>query len=156
MGFTLRAALDCLPPDAHVLVAELVLAVVEWNRGSLGPLANHPLDDPRVHVEVGDVVAILRASPDRFDAVILDVDNGPVALTASSNAGLYDRHGVAAVRASLTPGGVVTVWSVRDDPQFARRLRTAGFSVQRERVHSRPSKGGSTHTVFVGHKIDLP
>ena len=152
MGFTLRAALDCLPPTAHVLVAELVPAIVEWNHGPLGALAKHPLNDPRVQIEECDVAATLRMSPGRFDAVLLDVDNGPTALTASSNAGLYDDQGVAAVRTSLTPGGVLAVWSARDDRQFARRLRTAGFSVQRERVRSRPSGGGARHTIFVAHK----
>lgn len=156
MGFTLRAALDCLPLAARVLVAELVPAVVAWNHGPLGALAKHPLDDPRVHVEEGDVGATMRSSPGRFDAVLLDVDNGPVALTASSNAALYDCRGVAAARRSLTPGGVLAVWSARDDPQFERRLRTAGFSVQRERVRSRLSGGASRHTILVAHNADSP
>jgi spermidine synthase len=154
MGFTLRAALDLLPLAARVLVVELVPAVVEWNHGPLGPLAKHPLNDPRVHIEEGDVAASLRTSPGRFDAVLLDVDNGPTALTASSNAGLYDDQGVAAVRAALTASGVLAVWSARDDPQFVRRLRTAGFSVQRERVRSRQSGGGARHTIFVAHKVN--
>jgi spermidine synthase len=154
MGFTLRAALDHLPLAARVLVAELVPAVVEWNHGPLGALAKHPLSDPRVQIEECDVAAILRTSPGRFDAVLLDVDNGPTALTASSNAGLYDDQGVAAVRASLRPGGVLAVWSARDDPQFERRLRISGFSVQRDRVRSRPSGGGARHTVFVAHKVN--
>ena len=93
MGFTLRATLDLLPPDAAVVVAELVPAVVEWNRGVLGPLAGHPLKDRRVHVEVGDVADTLRASAGRFDAVLLDVDNGPAAFTTTGNAGLYDDRG---------------------------------------------------------------
>ena len=152
MGFTLRAALDCLPQAARVLVAELVPAVVEWNRGQLGALASRPLDDPRVQVEEGDVAAIMRSSPGRFDAVILDVDNGPVALTASSNARLYDRDGVAVALASLAPDGVLAVWSPRDDLQFERRLRAAGFGVQRERVRSRLGGRGSRHTILVAHK----
>ena len=101
MGFTLRATLDLLPPDATVIVAELVPAVIEWNRGPLGPLAGHPLKDRRVAVHVGDVAATLRSSPGRFDAVLLDVDNGPAAFTASHNAGLYDDRGLAAARAAL-------------------------------------------------------
>lgn len=149
MGFTLRAALDHLPPAARVLVAELVPAVVEWNHGPLGALANHPLNDPRVDIEECDVAAVVRASPGRFDAVLLDVDNGPTALTVSSNASLYDDRGVAALRASLTPGGVLALWLARDEPRFERRLRTAGFSVQRERVRSRPSAGGAKHTIVV-------
>ena len=150
MGFTLRQALDCLPLAARVVVAELVPDVVAWNRGPLGALAKHPLDDPRVRVEEGDVAATMRASPGEFDAILLDVDNGPVALTASSNAALYNRDGVAAARAALRPGGVLAVWSARDDPQFERRLRAAGFSVERTRVRSRPSRG-SRHTVLVAH-----
>lgn len=151
MGFTLRAALDILPPDARLVVAELVPAVVEWNRGPLGALAGHPLDDPRVHLEEGDVAAIMRSSPGRFDAVLLDVDNGPVALTASSNTGLYDPQGVAVARASLRPGGVLAVWSARDERRFERLLRAAGFSVRRERVSRRLKKGGSRHTILVAH-----
>ena len=101
MGFTLRATLDLLPPDATVVVAELVAAVVEWNRAPLGPLAGHPLKDKRVRVVVEDVGQTLRASEHRFDAVLLDVDNGPSAFTASSNAALYDDRGLAAAREGL-------------------------------------------------------
>jgi spermidine synthase len=151
MGFTLRAALDCLPPAAQILVAELVPAVVEWNLGPLGALAQRPLDDLRVRIEEGDVAAIMRSSPGRFDAVLLDVDNGPVALTAASNAGLYDDAGVAAARAALRPGGVLAVWSARDERSFERRLRAAGFSVQRERVRSRLKDSGSRHTILLAH-----
>src|SRR5256885_10986790 len=95
MGFTLRATLDCLPMDATVVVSELVPAVVEWNRGPLGPLANHPLDDRRVAIEVGDVAATLRASPARFDVVLLDVDNGPSAFAQVGHAAIYDDAGLA-------------------------------------------------------------
>ena len=101
MGFTLRATLDLLPPDASVTVAELVSAVVEWNRGPLGPLAGHPLKDKRVHVVVGDVTGVLASHRGRFDAVLLDVDNGPAPFTAAANAGLYDDRGLAAARAAL-------------------------------------------------------
>jgi spermidine synthase len=156
MGFTLRAALDCLPPDALILVAELVPAVVEWNHGPLGALASHPLDDPRVRVEAGDVAAILRSNPGRFDAVLLDVDNGPVALTASSNAGLYSSQGVAAARASLTPGGVLAVWSASDDRRFVRRLRAGGFTVQRERASGRLKQRAPRHTILVATRGPSP
>jgi spermidine synthase len=157
MGFTLRAALDILPPAAQILVAELVPAVVEWNRGPLGALAQHPLEDPRVHIEEGDVAAAMRSGRGRFDVVLLDVDNGPIALTASSNAGLYSRQGVAAARASLTPGGVLAVWSATSasgDDRFEQRLRDAGFSVQRERVRSRLNKGRARHTIIVAQNGD--
>jgi spermidine synthase len=150
MGFTLRATLDLLPPHANAVVAELMPAVVEWNRGPLGPLAGHPLKDRRVVVEVGDVADTLRSSPGRFDAVLLDVDNGPAAFTASKNRGLYDDPGLAAARAALKPGGVLGVWSAREDRRFEQRLRYGGFTVTVERVRARLKKGGPRHTIFLG------
>jgi spermidine synthase len=150
MGFTLRATLDLLPPDATVVVSELVPAVVDWNRGPLGPLARHPLKDKRVVVDVNDVAATLRTSPRRFDAILLDVDNGPAAFTASHNAGLYDDHGLAAARGALKPGGVLAVWSSREDRRFEQRLRYGGFNVTVERVRGRLKKGGPRHTIFLG------
>ena len=150
MGFTLRAALDLLPPDATVIVAELAPALVDWNRGPIGPLARHPLRDKRVVVEVSDVADTLRSSPGRFDAVMLDVDNGPAAFTASDNAGLYDDRGLAVARAALKPGGVFAVWSSREDRRFQQRLRYGGFDVTVERVRGRLKKGGPRHTIFLG------
>jgi spermidine synthase len=152
MGFTLRATLDFLPPDAIVVVAELLPAVVEWNRGPLGPLAGHPLKDKRVRVEVGDVRVSLCSSRGRFDAVLLDVDNGPAPFASSDNAGLYDNRGVAAAFAALKPGGVLAVWSAREDRKFEQRLRYAGFTIQVERVRARLKKGGPHHIIFLGHK----
>jgi spermidine synthase len=151
MGFTLRATLDLLPPGATIVVAELVPAVVEWNRGPLGPLAGHPLDDRRVEVALGDVADTLRGSQHRFDAVLLDVDNGPKAFTASHNTRLYDDKGIEAVRKSLKPGGVLAVWSAWDDRKFEQRLRYGGFTVHVERVRARLKKGGPRHTIFLGH-----
>jgi spermidine synthase len=151
MGFTLRATLDVLPPDATVVVAELVPAVVEWNRGPLGPLAGHPLKDQRVRVEIGDVAATLAASARRFDAVLLDVDNGPAAFTATLNTRLYDDRGLAAARRALKDGGVLAVWSAWEDRRFEQRLRYGGFTVQVERVRGRLKKGGPRHTIFIGH-----
>jgi spermidine synthase len=151
MGFTLRATLDLLPPSATVVVAELVPAVVEWNRGPLGPLAAHPLEDTRVEVAIGDVADTLRRSPHRFDAVLLDVDNGPRAFTAAHNTRLYDDRGIEAVRKSLKPGGVLAVWSAWDDRRFEQRLRYGGFTVHVERVRGRLKKGGPRHTIFLGH-----
>ena len=150
MGFTLRATLDLLPPGADVVVAELVPEVVEWNRGPLGPLAGHPLKDRRVRVEVGDVAETLRTSVAGFDAVLLDVDNGPAAFTASDNAALYDDRGLAAARGALKPGGILAVWSAWDDRKFEQRLRYGGFSVEVQRVRARLKKGGPRHTIFVG------
>jgi spermidine synthase len=152
MGFTLRATLDFLPPDATVVVAELVPAVVEWNRGPLGPLAGHPLKDKRVQIEMCDVSVTLRSGLSKFDAVLLDVDNGPTPITASDNAWLYGDRGIAAARAALKTDGVLAVWSAREDRKFERRLRYGKFAVQVERVRGRLKKGGPHHTIFLGHK----
>jgi spermidine synthase len=152
MGFTLRATLDLLPPDAAVVVAELVSAVVQWNRGPLGPLAGHPLKDKRVRVEINDVADTLRSSSGQFDAVLLDVDNGPSAFTASDNAGLYDDRGIAAAFAALKMGGVLAVWSAREDRKFEQRLRYGKFAVEVNTVRARLKKGGPRHTIFVAQK----
>jgi spermidine synthase len=152
MGYTVRAALNVLPPAAVVVVAELVPAIVEWNRGAVADLAGRPLDDPRVQVEIGDVVAIIRGSSGAFDSVMLDVDNGPEALTAAPNASLYDDRGIAAIRRSLRPGGTLAVWAIRDDVRFERRLRSAGFTVRRTHVPSRPTRRrGLKHTVLLAY-----
>ena len=153
MGFTLRATLDLLPPDGEVVVAELLPAVVEWNRGPLGPLAGHPLKDRRVRVEQGDVAATLRSSDCAFDAILLDVDNGPAAFATSGNAALYNDAGLAAARTALREGGVLAVWSAREDRKFEQRLRYAGFRVEVERVRGRLKKGGPKHTIFIGYKF---
>jgi spermidine synthase len=152
MGFTLRATLDLLSADATVVVAELVPAVVEWNRGPLGPLAGRPLKDKRVWVETGDVGVTLRSCPGQFDAVLLDVDNGPAAFSTSNNARLYDDRGIAAARAALKVEGVVAVWAAQEDRKFEQRLRHGGFDVQVKRVSGRLKKGGPRHTLFLSHK----
>jgi spermidine synthase len=152
MGFTLRATLDLLPPSATVTVAELMPAVVEWNRGPLASLAGQPLDDGRVQLEIGDVGGILRQSHNRFDAILLDVDNGPTAFTATTNRSLYDNEGVAAAYAALNKPGVLAVWSAWDDRKFEHRLRFHGFSVQVDRVRARLQKGGARHTIFLALK----
>ena len=152
MGFTLRATLDLLSPDATVVVAELVPAVVEWNRGTLGSLAGHPLKDKRVRVETGDVAVTLTSYLGQFDAVLLDVDNGPTAFTASNNAGLYDNRGIAAARAALKMEGVLAVWAAREDRRFQQRLRHGGFDVQMHRVRGRLKEGGPRHIIFLSHK----
>lgn len=152
MGFTLRATLDLLPPGAAVTVAEMVADVVEWNRGPLGALAEFPMKDKRVRIEIGDVAATLKASHAKFDAVLLDVDNGPTAFTASANSWLYGDRGIAAARAALKMGGVLAVWSARDDRKFEQRLRYGRFTVRVENVRARLKKGGPRHTIFLGHK----
>lgn len=152
MGFTLRATLDNLPPGASVVVAELLPAVVEWNRGPLGPLADHPLKDRRVQVESGDVGAVMRASVQAYDAILLDVDNGPSAFATAGNAALYNDAGLAAARTALTEGGVLAVWSSREDRRFEQRLRYAGFRVEVKRVRARLKQGGPRHIIFIGGK----
>lgn len=152
MGFTLRTALQILPPQASVVVVELVPAVVEWNRGPLGELAGYPLHDRRVRVETNDVAATLRSCREHFDAVILDVDNGPAAFTASNNAALYDDDGIANTLRALKSDGMLAVWSAREDKSFERRLGQAGFAVEVERAAARGKGGGSQHTIYLGHK----
>jgi spermidine synthase len=152
MGFTLRATLDLLPADATVVVAELVADVAEWNRGPLGELAAFPMKDKRVRIEIGDVAATLKASHAKFDAILLDVDNGPTAFTASANSWLYGDRGIAAARAALKMGGVLGVWSARGDRKFEQRLRYGRFNVRVEDVRARLKKGGPRHTIFLGFK----
>lgn len=156
MGFTLRATLDLLPASATIVVSELVPAIVEWNRGPLAPLAGHPLKDARVRVEVGDVTAALQSSTARFDAALLDVDNGPDAFTASDNVALYSDRGLAAARKALKPGGVLAVWSAWEDRKFEQRLRYAGFAVHVDRVRARLEKGGPYHTIFLATSPTSP
>ena len=155
MGYTLRATLDHVPAAASVVVAELLPTVVEWNRGPLGPLAHQPLNDRRVRVRHGDVAETMRANPGAFDAILLDVDNGPAAFTTDFNGGLYDNAGVANARAALKPGGMLAVWSAWDDRKFEQRLRYAGFAVRVEHVRARLKKGGPHHTLFLGRRMPL-
>lgn len=156
MGFTLRAALDQLPADAIVVVSELLAEVVEWNRGALGPLANQPLKDRRVQIVCEDVALTIRSSTGRFDAILLDVDNGPRAFTQTGNAGLYGDSGLAAARAALKPNGVLAVWSAWDDVKFEHRLRYNGFTTETRRVRARLRQGGPRHTIFLGHPSTRP
>ena len=153
MGFTLRAARDQLSPDAIVTVAELLPAVVEWNRGPLAKLAGHPLNDRRVRIKSGeDVGFTLRANVGQFDAIVMDVDNGPAAFTALANHGLYDNAGVAAAYAALRTNGALAVWSAWEDRKFEQRLRFHGFVTQVDRGRARLAKGGRWHTIFLGVK----
>jgi spermidine synthase len=152
MGFTLRAALDLLPPAATVVVAELVPAVVSWNQGPLGPLAGHPLKDSRVRVEETDVAVAVRSNRGVFDAVLLDVDNGSDALTTSTNGWLYSDRGVDATRSSLTATGVLAMWLASEDRRFARRLRQHGFTVDIERVRGRLKRSGPHHAILVAYQ----
>ena len=148
MGFTLKAALDALGDDAEVDVAELVPAVVEWNRGPIAHLAGRPLDDPRVRVIQDDVGKILQRARGEYDAILLDVDNGPEALTSASNRGLYGSGGIARSARALRRGGILAVWSVNDDHGFTERLVHGGFRTRTERVSARPG-GGKRHTLWI-------
>ena len=146
MGFTLRAALAALPPQARIDVAELVPAVIAWARGPLASVFAGSLDEPRVKILQGDVAEKIRAG--RYDAILLDVDNGPDGLTARDNDGLYQAQGLAAARAALTPGGVLAVWSAGPDENFTRRLRKAGFAVEEKSVRAGRSRG-KRHTIWL-------
>lgn len=152
MGFSLRTALSALRADAQVVVAELVPAVVRWNRDHLGELADHPLRDPRLTVEEQDVGALIRRAREEFDAILLDVDNGPGALTRRANHGLYTRAGLAAARAALRPGGVLGVWSAGPDPAFTDRLREADFQVEQIALRGRGTGKGARYTVWIGSR----
>jgi spermidine synthase len=156
MGFTLRTALDALRPDAEVVVAELVPAVVEWNQGPLGPLAKKPLADPRVRIAIADVGEVLRESRGRFDAVLLDVDNGPVAFSSVENARLYSERGLAAARNALKPRGVLAIWSAQEDRKFEQRLRRGKFEVRVEHLRGRLKKGGPRHVIYLGQRSARP
>jgi spermidine synthase len=153
MGFTLRATLDMLPASAIVVCAELIPAVVDWNRGPLGPLAHHPLADRRVRLQQDDVADVMRSNPGRFDAVLLDVDNGPAAVTSASNAALYSPRGVAIAFASLKPRGMLAVWSANDAPKFEARLRRAGFHVETRHARGHLDRG-PRHTILVARRAE--
>lgn len=147
MGFTLRAALECFAADSEITVAELVPEVVAWARGPLAVLHGTSLDDSRVRIHQGDVAtAISGGQP--FDAILLDVDNGPDGLVRADNNRIYARAGLIAARAALRPGGVLAIWSAAKDDAFARRLRDAGFVVDEVGVHARPNGKGARHVIW--------
>lgn len=152
MGFTLAAALQQLGPDAEVIVAELVPAVVTWNRELLSGLAGHPLDDPRVTVHEGDVGQLIRSARGAYDAILLDVDNGPEGLTRKENDSLYSPAGLSAALAALRPKGIFGVWSISPDQPFSKRLQQAGFSVEEIRARARGKHGGGRHMIWLGAK----
>ncbi|MEW6599355.1 MAG: MnmC family methyltransferase [Nitrospirota bacterium] len=149
MGFTLAAALRLLGSGASVAVAELVPSVVQWNRGPLSHLAGHPLDDVRVTVYETDVAQMLKVRGCAYDAVLLDVDNGPEGFTRQRNEWLYTPEGLAASFEALRPGGVLAIWSAGPDSSFTRRLRRAGFDTEEVRVHARGKRSGGHHTIWL-------
>jgi spermidine synthase len=149
MGFTVASALQRLEAEGRVLVAELVPKVVEWNLKFLGELNGHPLQDPRVTVQGADVALVLKGEQQAFNAILLDVDNGPEGLTRIGNNWLYTEAGIKAAFAALKPGGVLAVWSAGPDQAFARRLSRVGFHVEELGVRARGPAGGALHTIWI-------
>ncbi len=152
MGFTLRAALGVLPQDAKVTVAELVPEVVGWARGPMAAIHQGSLDDPRVDIHIGDVGALIRSRTQHYDAILLDVDNGPDGLTRASNDSLYDLSGLNAAKAALRPKGVLAVWSSGPDSTFTRRLRQVGFKAEEVTVRANGKRGGVRHMLWFATK----
>jgi spermidine synthase len=152
MGYTLAAALHRLGAEAKVIVAELVPAVVAWNWGPLAALAGHPLQDGRVTVREVDVARILQEGHQRYDAIVLDVDNGPESLTVKSNDWLYARAGLEAACKALRPKGVLAVWAAVADRIFVQRLRRVGFEVDEIPVRARGPRGGRRHTIWIAER----
>lgn len=157
MGYTLRATLDALAPDAKVVVVELLPAVVAWHAGPLGPLADHPLEDPRVDLIQGDLVEHLKGGPKAYDAILLDVDNGPESLTVEGNERLYSRSGLRTLRGALQPRGVLAVWSAFQCRPFEQNLERSGFQHEVRRVRARGEiQKGSRHLVFLARPGGRP
>ena len=148
LGFTMRAALASLGSDAEVVVAELVPAVIEWNADEQYGISAESMRDPRVRIVNGDVIDVIRANADGFDALMLDTDNGPDGMLISENASLYSDRGIAETIASLRAGGVIAYWSVGDDPKFVTALRRAGLEVETQRVRAHATRG-TTHTLYL-------
>jgi spermidine synthase len=148
MGFTLRAALGALGPKAKLTVVELVAEIIGWARGPMAELTAGCLDDPRVHVVIDDVADLIARGRGAYDAILLDVDNGPDGLVREANDKLYTRAGLAAARAALKPGGVLAVWSAAKDAAFARRLAKGGFDVEEVTVRARSNGKGAKHTIW--------
>jgi spermidine synthase len=146
MGFTLRAALDELPRQGRVTVAELVPEIVEWARGPMAGMTGASLDDPRVTIRIGDVADAIREG--QWDAILLDVDNGPDGLVRAENDRLYSATGLAAARGALMPGGILAIWSAAPDPAFTRRLHDAGYAVDEQVIRARSNGKGPRHTIW--------
>lgn len=149
MGFTLRAALAALGRDARVVVAELVPEIIDWARGPMAALTGDCLDDPRVEIRIGDVAAVI-ADGQKYDAILLDVDNGPDAVVRPDNDMLYTRPGLRKARAALNPGGILAIWSAGPDPVFANRLGKAEFTVEEVKLRARENGKGPIHYIWFG------
>jgi spermidine synthase len=149
MGFTMRAALAVLGPEARVIVAELVPAVVAWARGPMAEIFGSSLSDPRASIREADVGELIRQDPSGFDAILLDVDNGPAGVTRKANDRLYDMDGLSAAYAALRPAGVLGLWSSGPDRDFTARLRRTGFSVDQIRARANGARGGAWHVIWI-------
>jgi spermidine synthase len=148
MGFTLRAALAVLGPQARIVVAELVPAVIAWARGPMASVFGECLDDPRARICEADVADVIKSQSSAFDAILLDVDNGPEGLIRKANDALYDMKGLRSVRNALRPGGVLAVWSSGPHPAFSKRLRDAGFDVNEVAVRATTKRSGARHLIW--------
>lgn len=153
MGYTLASALRCMSPADQVVVAELVPAVVRWNQEHMGHLAGNPLKDPRVQVREMDVAKVMQKEQKAWDAIMLDVDNGPEGLTRKGNNWLYGINGLSAAYFALRPGGVLAVWSAGPDKGFAQRLQKIGYEVNELRVRARRTRGDN-HTIWLAIRPD--
>jgi spermidine synthase len=152
MGFTLRAALAVLGSQARVVVAELVPSVIAWARGPMADIFGDSLNDPRASIRSADVVDVIQSHASAFDAILLDVDNGPEGLIRKANDALYDLKGLKAIRRALRPGGVLAVWSSGPNPHFTKRLRDAGFDVNEVAVRATSKRSGARHVIWFATK----
>lgn len=157
MGFTLRAALARMGEDAEAVVAEISPKIIDWAQGPMAELTGATLDDPRLDLKICDVAALIDDAIDGtcepFDAILLDVDNGPDGLVREDNNRLYSKTGLGKARDALKVGGIVSVWSAAPDPAFRRRMKDAGFEVEEKGVRSRPNNKGAHHTIWFGSKV---
>ncbi len=153
MGFTLRTALDALGETARITVAELVPTVTAWARGPMKEVFDGCLDDPRVDIHHGDVGDLMKSSRSTYDAILLDVDNGPEGLSRKANDGLYNDKGLAVAHAALKPGGVLAVWSSAPSPKFNQRLKRSDFVVEEAKVRANGTRGGARHIVWIAVKV---
>ncbi|MFM7402582.1 MAG: spermidine synthase [Erythrobacter sp.] len=157
MGFTYRAARERLGRKAEIVIAEISEAIVEWARGPMAELAGETLADPRLNLKICDVAALIDdandGTCDKFDAILLDVDNGPDGLVREANNRLYSRTGLAKARDALRLGGILAIWSAAPDPAFRKRLKDAGLDVEERSIRSRPNNKGAHHTIWFAHKV---
>jgi spermidine synthase len=152
MGFTLRAALAVLGPKARIVVAELVPAVIAWARGPMKDIFGESLSDARADIRQADVIDVIKSQTKAFDAILLDVDNGPEGLIRKANDALYDAKGLQAIHRALRPAGVLAVWSSGPNPKFTKRLRDAGFAVNEVAVRATTKRSGARHVIWFATK----